>query len=140
MQLPYILKLNLHPFYSFRGLKNQMQIKITCGLDSRSRPGFWKYDIAAVHALRTIKYNNLLFYLLLMITIYYLAHEPYGPSFTGFKTTSRNVQRCGLLYCLLTKWIITHKQFSLASLLEKCEDCIINFRKSSFLGSSEFPS
>jgi hypothetical protein len=46
----------------------------------------------------------------------------------------------GLLYCLLTKYIITHKQFSLASLLKKCEDCIINFRKSSFLGSSEFPS
>ena len=26
----------------------------------------------------------------------HLTHEPYGPSFTGFKTTSRNVQRSGL--------------------------------------------
>ena len=34
--LPYILESNLHPFYSFRGLKNQMRIKITCGLDLRS--------------------------------------------------------------------------------------------------------
>jgi hypothetical protein len=31
------------------------------------------------------------------------AHEPYGPSFTGFKTTSTNVQRCGLLYRLPAK-------------------------------------
>jgi len=29
-------------FYSFRGLKNQMRIRIVCGLDSRSRAGFWK--------------------------------------------------------------------------------------------------
>jgi hypothetical protein len=31
------------------------------------------------------------------------AHKPYAPSFTGFKTTSRNVQRSGLLYRLVTK-------------------------------------
>jgi len=34
--IPYILESNLHPFYSFRGLKNQMRIRIACGLDSRS--------------------------------------------------------------------------------------------------------
>jgi hypothetical protein len=45
---PYILESNPHPFYSFRGLKNQMRIRIECGLDSRSRAGFWKYDRAAV--------------------------------------------------------------------------------------------
>jgi len=29
-------------FYSFRGLKNEMGIRIACGLNSRSRAGFWK--------------------------------------------------------------------------------------------------
>jgi hypothetical protein len=62
--LPYILESNPHPFYSFRGLKNQMWIRIACGLDSRSRAGFWKNDRAVVRAVSTIKYNNLLFYLL----------------------------------------------------------------------------
>jgi len=42
-----------------------MRIAITCGLDSRSRAGFWKNDEAAVRVVRTIQYNNLLFYLLL---------------------------------------------------------------------------
>jgi hypothetical protein len=37
-KLPYILESNPHFFYSFRGLK------IRCGLDSRSRAGFWKND------------------------------------------------------------------------------------------------
>jgi hypothetical protein len=46
--IPYILDSNLHQFYSFRGLKNQMQIRIECGLDSRSRAGFWKNDRAGV--------------------------------------------------------------------------------------------
>jgi NADPH:quinone reductase-like Zn-dependent oxidoreductase len=36
-QIPYILESNPHPFYSFRGLKNQMRIRIECGLDPRSR-------------------------------------------------------------------------------------------------------
>jgi len=75
MILPYILESNPHPFYSFRGLKNQMWIRIACGLDSRSRAGFWKNDGAAVRAVRTIQYNNLLFYLLLII-IYYLSDSP----------------------------------------------------------------
>jgi hypothetical protein len=48
--LPYILKSNPHPFYSFRGLKNQMRIKIECGLDLRSRAGFWKNYRAGVLA------------------------------------------------------------------------------------------
>ena len=56
----------------------------------------------------------------------------------ALKTTSRNVQRSGLLYRLFVKYIITHKQSSVASLLKKREDCIISFRKSSFPGSSEF--
>ena len=46
--IPYILESNPHPFYSFRGLKNQMRIRIACGLDLRSRAGFWKNDTAAV--------------------------------------------------------------------------------------------
>ena len=36
INLPYILESNPHPFYGFRGLKNQMLIRIACGLDSRS--------------------------------------------------------------------------------------------------------
>jgi hypothetical protein len=60
-KIPYILKSNPHPFYSFRRLKNQMQIITACGLNSRSRAGFWKNDRAAVCAIRTIQYNNLLF-------------------------------------------------------------------------------
>ena len=67
--IPYILEFNPHPFYSFRGLKNQMRIRIACGLDSRSWVGFWKNDKAAVRAVRTIQYNNL-FYLLFIIYIY----------------------------------------------------------------------
>ena len=53
--IPYVLESNPHPFYSFRGLKNQMPISIMCGLDSRSRAGFWKNDRAAVRAARTIQ-------------------------------------------------------------------------------------
>jgi hypothetical protein len=33
-----------------------MRITIACGLDSRSRAGFWKNDGAAVRAVRTIQY------------------------------------------------------------------------------------
>ena len=54
-KIPYILESNPHPFYSFRGLKNQMRIRIACGLDSRSRAGFWKNDRAALSAVRTIQ-------------------------------------------------------------------------------------
>jgi len=44
-----------------------MRITIARGLDSRSTAGFWKNDGAAVRAVRTIQYNNLLFYSLLVI-------------------------------------------------------------------------
>jgi hypothetical protein len=53
--IPYILESNPHPFYSFRGLKNQMRIRIECGLDSRSRAGVWQNDRAGVRAVRTIQ-------------------------------------------------------------------------------------
>ena len=65
--IPYNLESNPHTFYSFRGLKKQMRIRISCGLDSRSWVGFWKNDRGAVRAVRTIQYNNLLFYLLFII-------------------------------------------------------------------------
>ena len=65
--IPYILESNPHPFYGFRGLKNHMRIRIACGLDSQSWARFWKNDRAAVRAVRTIQYNNLLFYLLFII-------------------------------------------------------------------------
>jgi len=44
-----------------------IRIRIACGLDSRSWAGFWKNDRSAVRAVRTIQYNNLLFYLLFII-------------------------------------------------------------------------
>jgi hypothetical protein len=75
-KIPYILESNPHPFYSFRGLKNQMRIIIACRLDSRSRAGLWKNDRAAVRAVRTIQCYNLLFYLLLIIIIYYSSDSP----------------------------------------------------------------
>jgi len=49
--IPYILESNPHPFYSFRGLKNQMRIRIACGLSLQSWAGFWKNDRAAVRAV-----------------------------------------------------------------------------------------
>jgi len=64
MVLPYIHESNPHSFYSFRGLKNQMWIRIARRLDSRLWAGFWKNDRAAVCAIRTIQYNNLLFIIL----------------------------------------------------------------------------
>jgi hypothetical protein len=94
--LPYILESNQHPFYSFRELKNQMRITIACGLQSladysrlritvacgldlRSRAGFWKNDGAAVRAVRTIQYNNLIlfitYYNLLFIRFAVITHN-----------------------------------------------------------------
>jgi hypothetical protein len=91
-KLPYILESNPHPFYSFRGLKNQMRITIACGLDSRSRAGFWKNDGAAVRAVRTIQYNNLLFHLLFII--YYSSDSP-SPRITESSSVLR--QDCARL-------------------------------------------
>jgi hypothetical protein len=53
--IPYILESNPHPFYSFRGLKNQIRMRIECGLDSRSRAGVWQNDRAGVRAVQTIQ-------------------------------------------------------------------------------------
>jgi len=64
--IPYILESNPHPFYSFRGLNNQMRTTVACGLDSQLRAGFWKNDRAAVHAIRTIQYSTIIYF------IYYL--------------------------------------------------------------------
>jgi hypothetical protein len=85
--VPYILESNPHPFYSFRGLKNQMRFTVACGLDLRSRAGFWKNDGAALHAGRTIQHSNLLFYLLHII-IYYSSDSP-----SSLKTKSLFVLR-----------------------------------------------
>ena len=60
--LPYIQEYNLHPFYGFGGLKNQMRIRI-----ARSWAGFWKNGTTVVRAVRKIQYNNLLLYLLFII-------------------------------------------------------------------------
>jgi hypothetical protein len=53
--VPYILESNPHPFYSCKGLKGQMRIRIECGLDSRSSAGVWPNDRASVRAVRTIQ-------------------------------------------------------------------------------------
>ena len=58
-----------------------MRIRFACGLDSRSWAGFWKNYRVAVSAVRTIQYNNLLFYLLFIIyyiifIIYYSSDSP----------------------------------------------------------------
>ena len=71
-EIPYIIESNPHHFHSFRGLKNQMRIRIACGLDSRSWAGFWKNDRAAVRAVRTIQYNNLFYLLFIIYIIYYI--------------------------------------------------------------------
>jgi len=60
-EIPNILESNLHPFYSWA---KKTDVDYSC---VRSRAGFWKNDRAAVHAERTMQYNNLLFCLLLII-------------------------------------------------------------------------
>ena len=102
--IPYILESNPDPFYSFRRLKNQMRIRIACGLDSRSRAGFWKNDRAAVRAVRTIQYNNLLFYLLFIIlynTVFIIHYSSDSPSSLITESVclvgkGRLKERCGL--------------------------------------------
>jgi hypothetical protein len=73
--IPYILESNPHPFYSFRGPKNQMRIRIECGLYSRSRAGFCKSDRAGVRAVRTIQ-----LFIILYIKIYIIYYSPDSPS------------------------------------------------------------
>jgi hypothetical protein len=41
-----------------------MRIRIECGLDSRSRAGFWKNDRAGVRAVKTIQLFIILFIIL----------------------------------------------------------------------------
>ena len=62
-KVPYILESNPRRSYIFRGLKNQMRIRITCGLDSQSRAGFWKNESRC-----TCRKNNTIIY----YYIYYL--------------------------------------------------------------------
>ena len=76
-----ILKSHPHPFYGFRGLKNQMRIRIACGLD-------WKNDRAAVRAVRTIQYNNLLFYL--SFILYNILYNIYNLLFTRLAANTHN--------------------------------------------------
>jgi hypothetical protein len=66
----YILESNPRAFYSLRGLKNWMRIRIECGLDSQSRAGFWKNDRAGVRAVRTIQLFIILFIILYNILKY----------------------------------------------------------------------
>jgi hypothetical protein len=87
--MSYNPKSSPYHVYHLRGLKNQMRIRITCGLNWWLRAGFWKNDRATVHALRTVQYKFF---------------------------------------------------SSLVSFLKEHEDCIISFRKSSFLGSIELLS
>ena len=107
MYIPYILKSNPHSYYSFRGLKNQMRIRIAYRLDSRSWAGFWKNDRAAVRAVITIQYNNLLFYLLFVVLYNIKKAVPLqawsGPKgskklrFPDFMTTAQVVVRLSAL-------------------------------------------
>ena len=87
-EIPYILESNLHPFYSFSGPKNQMWIRIACGLDLRSWAGFWKNDRAAVRVVRTIQHNNLLFYL--FIILYNILYNIYNLLFIRLAVITHN--------------------------------------------------
>ena len=66
-----------------------MQIRIAYGLDSQSWNGFWKNDRAAVHAVRTIQYNNLLFYLLFII-LYNILFNIYNLLFIRLAVITHN--------------------------------------------------
>jgi len=102
--IPYIHESNPHPFYSFKGLKNQMRIRITCRFYSRSWAGFWKNDRAAVRAVRTIQYNNLLFI---------ISYNIYNLLFIRFAIITHNwivirhpviIISCGAFVPLAVKW------------------------------------
>jgi hypothetical protein len=61
IQLPYILKSSLHPFSSFRGLKNQMWIRFAVESWTLEK---W-YSHCTCRKKNTMQYNHLLSYLLL---------------------------------------------------------------------------
>ena len=114
--LPCILESNPHPFYSFRELKSQMRFRIACGLDSRSWVGFWKNDGAAVRAVRTIQYNNLLFYLLFIIL-----YNIYNLLFIILAVITHNwifirhpvtIISCGVFVPLAVKWPLHTRRVS----------------------------
>jgi len=88
--IPYILESNPHPFYNFRLLKIQMRITIARGSESRLRAGFWKYDGAAVRAVRTIQYNNLFY---LFIIIIYSSDSPSSPITESLSVLRRDCAR-----------------------------------------------
>jgi len=87
--IPYFLESNPHTFYSFRGLKNQMRIRISCGLIRGRELDFGKNDRAAVRAVRTIQYNNLLFYLLFVI-LYNILYNIYNLLFIRLAVITHN--------------------------------------------------
>jgi len=92
----YILKTNPHLFYSFRGLKNQMRIRITCGLDSRSRAGFWKNDTSHCTCCKN---NTIIYYL------YYIIHSL---SITQSLSYSHSMSSSDLSKALLMKGPLLH--------------------------------
>ena len=77
-RMPYILKSNQDPFYSFRGLKksdadyNRRRIRFTA--ESWILEKWWSRCTCRKN--NTIQYNNLLFYLLLIIIIYFSSDSP----------------------------------------------------------------
>ena len=114
--IPYIFESNPRSFYSFRGLKNQMRIRIACGLDSRSWAGFWKNDRAAVRAVRTTQYNNLLVYLLFIIL-----YNIYNLLFIRLAVITHNwivirhtvtIISCGAFVPLAVKWPLHTRRVS----------------------------
>jgi len=85
-----------------------MQIRIVCGLDSRSWAGFWKNDRAAVRAVRTIQHNNILSYLLFIIL-----YNNYNLLFITLAVITNNwivihhpgtIISCGAFVALAVKW------------------------------------
>jgi len=110
----YILKSN-PPSYSFRGLKNQMRIRIACRLDSRSWAGFWKNDTSCCTCRKnnTIQYNNLLFYLLFIILymtfiIYYSSDSPSSLVTESLSVTQSLSSAAVRLYSLQLNGHFTH--------------------------------
>jgi len=88
-----------------------MRIRIAFALDSRSWAGIWKNDRAAVRAVRTIQYNNLLFYLLFII--YNILYNIYNVLFIRLAVITHNsiairhpvtIISCGASVPLTVKW------------------------------------
>ena len=116
IKVPYILESNPQPLYSFRGLKNQLRIRIACGLDSRSWAGLWKNDTAAVRSARAIQYNNLLFYLSFIIL-----YNIYNLLFIRLAVITHNwivirhpvtIISCGAFVPLAVKWPLHTRRVS----------------------------